>query len=139
MDKMVLKDFKEIKVNSLVNTITLQPGHPDCDYGGVMIEVGTDDNNNGMLESFEVDSTEYVCDGVGMDSLVNTLTILPGHPNCDYGGVMIEVGTDDNDNGMLESFEVDSTEYVCDGVGMDSLVNTLTILPGHPTAIMVEL
>ena len=45
-----------------------------------MIEVGTDDNGNGMLESNEIDSTEYVCDGVGMDSLVNTLTILPGHP-----------------------------------------------------------
>ena len=80
-----------------------------------MIEVGTDDNDNGMLESYEVDYTEYVCDGVGMDSLVNTGTILPGHPDCAYGGVMIEVGTDDNDNGMLDSFEIDSTEYVCDG------------------------
>ena len=106
-------------VGSLVNTITLQPGDPDCADGGVMIEVGIDYNDNGILESNEVDSTEYVCNGVGMDSLVSTVTLQPGHPDCYEGGVMIDVGTDDNGNGMLDPNEIDSTEYICNGVGMD--------------------
>ena len=40
---------------------------------------------------------------------------------------------------MLESYEVDSTETVYDGVGMDGLVSTMTLQPGHPDYANVEL
>ena len=53
----------------------------------------------------------------GSKTLINTSTESAG-ANCDNGGIKIEVGTDTNDNGILDSTEVDDslTRYVCNGL-----------------------
>ena len=49
--------------SSTVRTSEFSSGSNQCTYGGVKIEVGIDDNKNGLLDDSEVDKTEYVCHG----------------------------------------------------------------------------
>ena len=97
------------------------PG-PECTYGGVAIEVGIDENGNGVLDSpGEVDSTEYVCNGAdgapGHNALVEINSVAPG-ATCDSGGFRVDVGTDSNSNNDLETGEVTSTEFICNGTSL---------------------
>ena len=121
-----------------------------CDVngnGGQRIRSGLDNGDNqgvarnGQLESGEVDSTTYVCNGAdgaqgprgdagpqgasGADGY-STLTVVDTDvgASCDAygnGGQRIRSGLDNGDNqgvarsGQLESGEVDSTTYVCNG------------------------
>lgn len=97
---------------SLIN-VTAEPPGANCAAGGQKIEHGIDDDNNGTLDQGEVDGTAYVCDGAdGLHSLVVTAP-EPEGPNCTFGGTKVMSGIDDNDNGVLEEGEVDSTAYVC--------------------------
>ena len=50
----------------------------------------------------------------GLSSLINQSIELPGE-NCEFGGQKIESGIDSNGNGILESQEVQQTEFVCNG------------------------
>ena len=54
--------------------------------------------------------------GTGISSLVNT-SDEPAGDNCENGGIKIEVGLDENGNGVLDSEEVvdSQTRYVCNG------------------------
>ena len=49
--------------NSLINTTTVPLASNDCPNGGIKIEVGLDLNNNGILESNEIENskTKYIC------------------------------------------------------------------------------
>src|SRR5690606_18132590 len=53
----------------------------------------------------------------GPDGLLNLVDTSPepAGANCSAGGVKVEVGLDDNGNGILEPSEVDATEYICHG------------------------
>jgi len=46
---------------------TKEPAGANCKYGGTKFETGIDANNNGILDSSEVTTTQtkYVCDGAG--------------------------------------------------------------------------
>ena len=147
---------------TLAVATTFSGGTSNClGDGGVQIDVGVDDNNNGVLDSSEIDDTTYICNGgdgadgdsayqiwlnngntgseqdyldslegdqgpVGADgiegdpgndgstALIATSTEPAGN-NCANGGVKIEAGVDDNGNGQLDSSEVDSTQYICNG------------------------
>lgn len=59
------------------------------------------------------------CDGddglPGISSLVVTAEEAPGS-NCSSGGVRIDVGPDSNRNGVLDSVEIESTRFVCNGI-----------------------
>jgi hypothetical protein len=50
--------------NALINT-TLEPSGTNCPNGGTKVEVGLDNNSNGVLENSEINSsqTKYVCNG----------------------------------------------------------------------------
>lgn len=48
-------------LTSLINQTMLAVGHEQCRNGGIQINSGVDDNNSGVLDSEEVDATEYVC------------------------------------------------------------------------------
>lgn len=50
----------------------------------------------------------------GLASLINTFIIEAG-ATCAKGGTRIEVGVDDNSDGVLDAGEVDSTTNVCNG------------------------
>ncbi|MBW2254640.1 MAG: hypothetical protein JRI25_08605 [Deltaproteobacteria bacterium] len=65
----VVCNGEEGTAGSLVRTTPLDPGDPNCPFGGVMVEAGQDDGDeagtagDGVLQDGEVDTTEYVCDG----------------------------------------------------------------------------
>lgn len=104
--------------------VTEEPAGNTCAAGGQRVDSGIDDDGDGALSAEEIDSTAFVCNGadgaVGQDgqdgatSLVNTTEELAG-PNCADGGQKIEVGIDDDGDGVLSAMEVDQVSYVCDG------------------------
>ena len=91
----------------------------NCVNGGVRIQTGMDDNEDGILNSDEIDATEYVCDGGS--SVFTTLTKMstPDIGQCSAGGSVIESGLDNGDsggapaNGELEDGEVDLRTTFC--------------------------
>ncbi len=116
-------------LSSLVN-VTDDPAGINCTSGGFKIDVGIDSNNNGVLDTDEIQSTQYICNGDsgsnGLSSLVN-VTDEPAGINCTSGGFKIDVGIDSNNNGVLDTDEIQSTQYICNGDsgsnGLSSLVN----------------
>lgn len=95
-----------------------------CTNGGITIEVGLDDNDNGELDEGEVNASYDLCNGLdgadgsngtnGLSTLINVKSESSGD-NCANGGLLIEVGIDDNSDHVLDSDEVDATSYVCNG------------------------
>lgn len=166
-------------VSSLLKT-SIESAGIHCETGGIKIDSGNDENGNGQLDSSEILSTEYVCNGIagtngsdgssgvngtsgsdgnsgingsdgtsgsngsggvngtsgsdgtngldgnsgsngigsngnnGISSLVKT-GVEPAGTHCKDGGVKIESGEDENNNGQLESSEITATRYVCNG------------------------
>ena len=117
----------------------------------VSFNIGPDSNSNGFLEASEVVMNVDICDGAqgpqgpqgpagndgadgqdGSTALIATST-EPAGVNCANGGVKIEVGVDDNGNGQLDSNEVDSTQYICDG---GSSATTMLTTYSSPPFIM---
>ena len=104
---------------ALIATSTETAG-VNCANGGVKIEVGVDDNGNGQLDTNEIDSTQYVCDGSSSATTMLTNYSTPPSPmGCDIGGSVISHGLDNGDgggtavNGQLESGEVDYSTTFC--------------------------
>lgn len=96
-----------------------------CANGGITIEIGLDDNDNGELDSGEINASYDLCNGLdgtdgsngsnGLNTLINIISEDPG-ANCANGGLLIQVGIDDSRNSILETGEVDATAYVCNGL-----------------------
>jgi hypothetical protein len=89
----------------------------NCAQGGTRVSSGLDVNGSGTLESGEVTSTSYVCNGApgstgGTQALVRLDPVPPG-ANCAQGGTAVKTGLDTNGNGALDSSEVTQTQYVC--------------------------
>ena len=121
----------------LVRTAGREADHI-CTEGGADIFIGNDNNRNGILEDEEVTSTTRLCHGKeglsgpqgatgpngspGIDSLVRTSIIEVGNESCTYGGILIAVGLDFNNNGTLDSEEIQSSDFICNGlVGLDGI------------------
>jgi alkaline phosphatase len=51
----------ESAFNSLVSQTLLNVGHAQCLNGGVKMDSGVDDDSSGVLDTNEVDATEFVC------------------------------------------------------------------------------
>ncbi|MDA3864782.1 MAG: hypothetical protein PF689_13045 [Deltaproteobacteria bacterium] len=102
-----------------------EPEGSNCTYGGKALHYGRDINDNGLLDSDEIEGTTYVCNGdpgEGFNSLISIMEEEPG-TNCTYGGQALRTGLDANNDGLLQPGEVDSTVYVCNGAnGYSSLV-----------------
>lgn len=102
----------------LIN-VTEETAGTNCANGGFKIELGHDTNANGVLDETEITTTQFVCNGTngsnGLNSLIVT-TEEPAGPNCQEGGFKIEVGLDANANGVLDTEEINNTEYVCNGL-----------------------
>ncbi len=114
-------------------TSSIPSGDVDCPYGGILVETGIDENRNGVLDASEVDESEKVCNGApgadgsdgadgsngtngsdGLNALVNISDEVAGS-NCAAGGKRIDSGLDANANGLLDSGEIASTDYICNG------------------------
>ena len=103
-----------------VKSSIIELNDPDCPNGGILVETGIDENRNGILDADEVDKSEKVCNGInGVTALVRTTEESPGI-NCLYGGVLFEVGTDNNRNSILDTEEVSSSHYICNGITVNS-------------------
>ena len=106
-------------LNTLVVT-TVEAAGTNCANGGIRIDVGVDDDNDGVLDSNEIDQTQYVCDGGSSSStLLTTTSTPPSWMGCDAGGLIIAHGLDNGDgggtaaNGQLEAGEVDTSTTYC--------------------------
>ena len=117
---------------ALAVTTNIGTGGSNCPDGGVQIDVGVDDNDNGVLDSSEIDQTTYICNGAdgndgadGADGSASPNTMLTSISSpsasleCNAGGRVIAQGIDNGDgggtaqNGVLESGEVDYTTTYC--------------------------
>ncbi|KAB1158396.1 LamG domain-containing protein [Tenacibaculum aiptasiae] len=116
--------FEKNGYNSIVNTIK-EPIGPNCANGGIRVNSGNDLNYDGILNSNEITSTSYVCNGLnGSTSLFDFINEPPGS-NCSNGGIKVRSGIDTNNNGTLEDSEVTSIAIVCNGEnGSNSLIKT---------------
>lgn len=101
--------------------VSEEPEGANCPYGGQRVDTGTDVDGDGELDDDEILSTSYVCNGSdgsdgsdGSAALVSTAD-EPAGANCAEGGIAVYVGNDDDGDGTLDSGEVDSTSYICDG------------------------
>lgn len=115
-------------------------GDPTCPAGGVRVDLGVDDNRDGDLDSDEIDSTSYVCNGTDMvggedNVLVRTVDLPLGDTECPAGGRRLDVGLDNGDgdgtadNDVLEDDEVDTSFLDCNG-SMTVVVTPPTGTPG---------
>jgi hypothetical protein len=101
-----------------------EPVGTNCSTGGIRITSGLDTNINGGLDSGEVTSTSFVCNGTdgtngtngtnGLNFLIATVS-EPSGANCTLGGMKITGGLDANTNNILDLGEVTTTSYVCNG------------------------
>jgi hypothetical protein len=104
----------------------------NCAGGGARIDSGFDANNNGVLDASEIASTQYVCNGTngingtngtngtngaagsngsngstgvnGLNALLSA-TVEPAGLNCANAGYRIDVGSDSNNNAVLDVAE----------------------------------
>jgi hypothetical protein len=113
--------------NSSLMSIVAEAAGAHCASGGSKITSGADTNGNGLLDTAEVTSTGYACNGSagangtngtngsnGTNSLIAIATEVAG-ANCANGGSKITSGLDSNGNSVLDVAEVTATSYVCNG------------------------
>jgi ELWxxDGT repeat protein len=100
--------------------MTLESAGSNCANGGTRIDVGVDDNSNGVLEATEIDQTQYVCDGGSSNNtMLTSVSGAPANLGCNVAGRVISHGLDNGDgggiyaNGVLESGEIDSSTTFC--------------------------
>ena len=100
--------------------MTHESAGSNCANGGTRIDVGVDDNSNGVLETSEIDQTQYVCDGGSSNNtMLTSISSPPASMGCDAGGGIISHGLDNGDgggtyaNGVLEAGEIDSSTTFC--------------------------
>lgn len=97
------------------------PEGGSCTHGGTAVHSGLDTNHDGTLESGEVTSTMYVCNGApGSEGAPGVRALARPAPeaaaaNCWAGGTAVRSGMDSNGNGILDTAEVTSTSYICNG------------------------
>jgi hypothetical protein len=104
-------------MTTLVNSSTEGQGE-NCENGGVKLEFGVDTNFNGVLESDEVTSTAYVCNGLdGEDAspYIVDVIVVDGTGECPNGGVSVVTGIDLNGNGTLDAEEYQTQTFICNG------------------------
>ena len=139
------------KVLSTLSAVTAEPMGANCTTGGAKVNAGLDTNSNAVLDDTEITSTQYVCNGsagpsgqngtAGFSSLV-AIIAEPLGANCTTGGSKVNVGLDTNNNGMLDSIEVTSFNYVCQGnvgttgatgaSGLNGISSLVAIVPEIP-------
>jgi hypothetical protein len=115
----------------------VEPTGVNCSSGGFKVISGIDLNNNNILDPQEIQSTKYICNGnQGNNSLLKILQ-EPMGSNCAAGGYKIVSGVDENRNNILDTAEIQNTEYICNGDngsnglnGNSSLLNVIPELAG---------
>jgi hypothetical protein len=112
-------------LNSLVS-LSIENAGVNCENGGIKIQAGVDKNANSVLDTDEVLTTNYVCNGANGKTSLTSVVTEPKGINCTLGGVKINSGVDINKNGTLENNEITTTAYVCNGINGSNGLTKLT-------------
>lgn len=127
-----------VEVGGTVSGATvIEPG-AICEAGGLRIQTGIDENDDGLLTDGEVTGSFTVCNGTdgeatagddgdpgdvgpmgesGNDGLATvSATSAASTAVCPAGGMVVSFGLDDNENGSLDSGEETSTTTICNGL-----------------------
>jgi hypothetical protein len=91
---------------------TLLWGDENCSFGGLKIESGADENNNSVLDDFEISNTVFQCLN-SPDYLEKNVSVPFGSENCPFGGNERFLGLDKNRDGILENDEANETILTC--------------------------
>ena len=120
-----------------IQTTTFEGLQGNCSNGGIKVETLTD----GVVQE---DKTQYICNGTkgengqdgqdgqdGSSVLVSTSNEVG--ENCANGGIRVDTGLDVNNNGKLETGEINNSRYICNGQngangqnGQDGATPTIT-------------
>ncbi len=118
-------------LNSLINQTVLAVGHEQCLNGGIQVDSGIDDNNSGILDSGEIDATEYVCSaavtqvqGSALDATTNNAWYEQGQQVLAQAKVNLQKVS--NTQGKAKNVIL----FVGDGMGL-STVTAARILAGQ--------
>jgi hypothetical protein len=95
--------------------ITPEPSGTNCSTGGYRLDSGLDLNANNILDSNEIQSTTYLCNGLNGAKSLMTVTAESQGTNCPSGGYKLENGLDINNNNILDATEITSTRFICNG------------------------
>ncbi len=111
--------------DEVLSVVISEPAGNNCVRGGSRVDSGIDYNRNGVLETSEIQTTRYVCDGqpgaarTGLASGKNgaevlvSLTAESAGVNCAAGGQKVEAGADLDGDGALAAGEAASASYLC--------------------------
>ena len=117
--------------------MTPESAGSNCANGGTRIDVGIDDNSNGVLEASEIDQTQYVCDGGSSNNtMLTSVSVAPANLGCNVAGRVISHGLDNGDgggiyaNGVLETGEIDTSTTFCTRLDFNFFKNINTANSG---------
>ena len=126
-------------------TLSVVGSGAQCANGGSKLEAGLDSNTNGILDSSEITSMQFVCNGAngalgpvgpagspgaigpigpigptgatGAPGIATLIVMSDATPGskCSNGGKTISVGADKNGNGALDANEIAYVDYICNG------------------------
>ena len=73
------------------------------------------DINCVMYYSTTLTSWNSLCAGSTATNLIANTTTVAAGVNCASGGVLLQLGSDINTNGILDAGEISSSQYICNG------------------------
>ncbi len=65
---------KQNKTDAMLMAVNAESAGDNCENGGTRLDIGTDSDADGTLDSDEIDTTRYVCDSAGNIASVNGYT-----------------------------------------------------------------
>ena len=113
-------------LNSLINISVEAPGE-NCETGGIKVDVGLDNNSDGILDESEIQGTSFICNGIDGSSSLTSVTSEESGDNCPNGGIRVESGVDLNENGTLDQTEITATAFICNGIDGNNSLTKVTM------------
>jgi hypothetical protein len=101
--------------NALVEQIA-EPAGEHCASGGIKVITGIDDNRNNVLDSNEIQKTEYVCNGI-----YNKETIIP-FPGAGYAYATDSAGNYVTAISSISDFNI--SNYPADSISFSTYMRT---------------
>ena len=110
---------REDGMSTLIAT-SPEPEGVNCPNSGTKIDAGLDVNGNGALDSEEIGSTDYICDGgSSINNMLTSIVQTDDSLECTAGSKTIAHGLDNGDdsgipaNGIMETGEIDTRITEC--------------------------
>jgi hypothetical protein len=133
----LMQIIPQIKVDSLTSSQM-----PQCENGGLLIQVWADHDGNGQWSQAETQSSQRLCHGTdgtdgadgidGLDAyelLMDTTEAGSEMCDSDVGGTEVFIGRDVNQNGVLDDSEIEHSYATCNGEdGSDGQDGTSSIV-----------